>query len=378
MKLKLIAVVALMVIALTLTIQAQAGEVVVCRNSTDAITSTELLDFYEGRVNRNIPHVFEGNISNEEYFTKLSSQGTVFFDDYYKPEILKMALNISEAITSFRSTGNTKFKGFIFTSEQLTKTSEDTLVMPPKNCQIEKALTLLSPSMPGDPEYIVQKEIVKNLSEDGVRGLITHAVFLKYLREKIDLRYAHQKLTAVSINDANFRYLFNALKKHLTVIGGYEVKLMSELPTGELFYNKSYVINDDGTKNREKTLHYGEFATFWHLKAIGEDWYTPTPSPKNWIITIQYEDGTIEEFRPNGGSSLLKLKHGKIKVNLFIPSQFVRPRFGILEQSLKYMSLKVAEKTIFPKVEVGLRSVNLTKTLKIELDQQNKWTAVEE
>lgn len=372
MNLKLLAL-----LALTLNLEAFASSVVVCRNSEGSITSSEHLDYYEGRVNRNIPHYFDSQLTHEEYFEKLRDKISFLYDAYYKDEFLKQSKKLSEAITAFRRTGKTDFKGFVFTSENLTNYAEDTLVMPPKGCNIENALAILRPVMPGDPEFLIQKEVAKNLSEDGVRGLITHAILSRFLEKGYDVRYVHQKITAISIEKLNYRYFYETFKTQLKSIGEYKTDLMEILPTGELFYDHAYVLNDDGKVNREKTFLHGEFKTKWEFYADGKTWHVPTVMPKGSIVSIKFEDGTVVETKITNElrrhTENLNLKHGLIDVNLFIPAQIVKPAFGIFQQSLDDVDFSFDNRSVFADVKVGLKRVNLTKTLEVTLDENDRW-----
>ncbi|WP_408095684.1 hypothetical protein ACJVC5_11625 [Peredibacter sp. HCB2-198] len=389
MKLKL-----LFVAMIILSFESQARDVVVCRDSKGKITSTEHLDYYEGRVNRGIPHVFDSELSQVEYFTILAEKMSVIFD---QKKFLDLALRISKGVTEFRATGSTRIKGFIFTNEKLINSPDYSNVAPVKGCEVEQAFILQEPALAGDPEFVIQKEIVEAMDEDGIRGMILNALIWKNSSLDPDLlRYYHQKLTMVSVHDLNFDHIVQFSRNYLQAAGPYDWRLLKKLPNGDYFY-VYYVLDQNGNIDREKTLAYPEATPPLQWCLTGREkkygiFATNTVMPRGAVITITQEDGTVTKYDIDSNDSQqmkqLKLKPQKIKVTLYVPGQVVPPGMGLSKNSLDYLDLdlgtynhlsrggwvdQVSTRYSFEKIYVGMKSVNLTKTLQFGLNKENRW-----
>jgi hypothetical protein len=195
-----------------ITLDGLGGDAVVCRSGDQKIISAELLDLYEGRVNRGIPHVYEAG-SDKDYIHALFQRLTQL-DETWGDNSLPRGDKLSDGISTYLRAGQASGPDFLYTVDSLRgQPSYSDLSLNP-GCQIEKVLIVQAPQVPGDPTYIVQSDILKRLSADSVRSLILQFDLLRSFSDVNnrngaggflqDTRYLLQQLTERKIADLTF------------------------------------------------------------------------------------------------------------------------------------------------------------------------------
>ncbi|WP_408095683.1 hypothetical protein ACJVC5_11620 [Peredibacter sp. HCB2-198] len=187
------------------------GDAIVCRNSQGIIHKTELLDYYEGRTYRQIPHYFEKSLSHAEYFRALAKQLMSINAEEFK-EFGPEAMALLQSMEEFRANVPQTRPGYIYTNSALTDIPDSQHVIVPRSCGIEQLVIQFKARFPEDPKYLIQGEILKSLSEDDFRGIVLHEVLYKLhlkhnsrLPDSIPTRYLHQIMTSGSIEEFTFR-----------------------------------------------------------------------------------------------------------------------------------------------------------------------------
>lgn len=162
------------------------GDAVVCRDANKKIISTELLDYYEGRVLRDM--TFDLGAQTLSYQDKLELAMTRL--ERISP--LRAALYRAD-IASFIS--NTKF----LSGNTLVPIPDAEPISYPDGCAIEQLAVQKTPEFPGDKLFTIDQDLWDQLSSDSRAGLILHEIIYKEA-----LTYGHE-------NSVYVRYLNSLL-----------------------------------------------------------------------------------------------------------------------------------------------------------------------
>ncbi len=287
------------------------GDAIVCRNQAGKIITAELLDIYEGRVYRRIPHVYDQDVSNAEYFKTLAGKLNYYDTRKYK-EFESNSLKFLTAVEDFLESREQSQIGYIFTDSPLIDIPDSNHLSLPPHCQVEQLAVRLKRQYEEDPYFQIQGEILKYLSEDSLRGLIIHELLYQIFSNNEDstkIRYANQILTSKSIHELDFLTYITAMKpqdrfliEHLDqVLAMDSFKLLSE---GDLFFrtysfDTAFIFKADGTLNLERTNQEGWSSRFemevseHPLKCSPRAEYSVTDSKGKRIIFYNARSGKL-------------------------------------------------------------------------------------
>lgn len=246
------------------------GDAIVCRNQAGEITSAELLDYFEGRSFRRIPHVFDGYISHEQYLKNLAKKLN-YFDEYKFKDFETESLSFLKAVNEYLESSQQSQVGYVFTDSPLVDVPDSKHLSIPANCQVEQLAVRVNQVYAEDPKFMIQGEILKSLSDDGVRGLILHEMIYKVFADMLGnndstkARFFHQMLTSKSLDDLDFLSYVNAIKpqNHVNIFHlGQTLPIWSlkELTEGDVKFDSytSLIFRADGSFNVERTNSEGK------------------------------------------------------------------------------------------------------------------------
>ncbi|MGE3760578.1 MAG: hypothetical protein AB7H97_22630, partial [Pseudobdellovibrionaceae bacterium] len=161
------------------------GDAVVCRDSSQDIVSSELLDFYEGRVMR----------------------GMVFDLDHAGPSYLEKVKFVLNRLKAFAPERANKYSTWLNTFPQesqflkqveLVDVPDSAHIIFPRNCKVEQLVIQRIPERLSDKRYLINGDLWDLLDENGKAGTVLHELIY---REFLELG---------EVNSISTRY-FNAL-----------------------------------------------------------------------------------------------------------------------------------------------------------------------
>lgn len=206
------------------------GDAVVCRDANGKITSAELLDHYEGRELRRISPVFEGHLTDRQYFNLLADKLEAFDPErmnnsksVYGIDFREEADILVEAFDEFRTTGQNSSRDVLFTKNTLIDIPDSGELLLVPNCKIEQLAIRVNKQFNDDPSYIIQQDIFRALHAKDVRGLVRHEVLYKLFaknraEDSRGARYANQKLGEQKIDALNFKDYADAISPTFTFV----------------------------------------------------------------------------------------------------------------------------------------------------------------
>lgn len=186
------------------------GDSIVCRKPDGSIQSIELLDYYEGRVQRGFSYSF-GNLS-ENHLLKI---------DRILQKLSRVALIRSkkyrELVQSFFS------EAVLLPGVDLVDIPDSQNIIVAKNCKVEQLVIQQEPQLPGDKRYTISKDLWDLMDENQRAGLILHEIIyreaIKWGHENsIKVRYINA-LIASDILDQMDQKSFNDLLSSLNLPG---------------------------------------------------------------------------------------------------------------------------------------------------------------
>ncbi len=188
------------------------GDVIVCRDGNAQIKSIELLDYYEARQMRQFKVLEYPGLTDKQFITAIADKINSL-EDLERPFDTREALELMNAVRHFIKTGQSNTKGILFTNEVLTDIPDSEELFIPRGCYVEQIAIWQYPSFPEDPRFIFQADLLKNLSDRDLRGLVLHEMIYKtlYTRSFGDLlkdsyspRYFHEKLMSRDLKEFTF------------------------------------------------------------------------------------------------------------------------------------------------------------------------------
>jgi hypothetical protein len=250
------------------------GNAVVCRDEGGAITSAELLDFYEARTLRGIQRdLGPPGLSVDEKF------GIV----------LKRLGRLSPERVSLYTLAHGGFprESRFLPGVKLTTVPDSFHVAIPDGCQVEQLAIQKQPEFPEDRRYTINQDLWQKLDNDSRTGLILHEIIygeaLGYgATDSVGTRYLNSKLCSPEADTLSLQDFIDVLVDAgfgQTDVGPWEVKTIND---------RRPEVYADGT------LEYAELAR-------GGDYIDPDTGRRYGV------DGTIG-FYPNGRPSFLHLR----------------------------------------------------------------------
>ena len=141
------------------------GKSIVCRDTTGAIKSAEVLDLYEGRVQYGLTYT-ESALSSDQQATAIFSSSGLGTDQSFPPS----------TVYDYYMNARSHLK-FVPLGTDLNPINDSFEVIAPKNCAIEQTVNYQN-----DQLVLVSKEIWDALSETQRAALMIHESSYRYLR----------------------------------------------------------------------------------------------------------------------------------------------------------------------------------------------------
>ena len=181
------------------------GDVIVCRNEKNTITSVELLDFYEARTLRGIDYNLGGQSLNvnDKMFIALKRLERLSFQ---------------RATTYFKKVDEFFNNSVFLSGIVLTDVPDSNHSIIPAGCDIEQIVIQRKPTFPEDKKFTVNKDLWDKLDNDNKAGLILHEVIFDEAlsfkhKNSIATRYFNSYLTSLKIEELNIQDFINLLSK---------------------------------------------------------------------------------------------------------------------------------------------------------------------
>ncbi len=266
------------------------ADFVICRDSANQIKSAELLDYYEGRIQTNIKPAFESQLNHEMYFSAVYKKLEGF--DANSNEHFSKYQEILDALRTIRSNGDiSNNANFLVTDDHLATDAVPTTKIPAQ-CEIERVVTLQEKKFPNDPSYIIQKDLIRALSEEDLRGLILHIGihydlltnwhYWKYediWQKGIDFSSSSRllvfSLASKKLSDLKFEYFVESIKHIYKVIKNHDIGNIKVLPNGKYLFVKQHsavIFDDNGAMDLELTKKYGYAEVRYFIRPEYENW----------------------------------------------------------------------------------------------------------
>lgn len=202
------------------------GDGVVCRTPQGEIKSTELLDFYEARVLRDLK-------------PELLSTSKTFEENL---EILLQTLGSISPVRAalYRSWNKTFFEeAKMLRGQTLEDVPDSEHLSLPQGCGIEQLVIQQTPRFPQDKRYLINADLWDALPTTSQAGLIFHELLLREIKESYivyrpnpihtqDLRYLHSLVASGSMKYKTLRE-FNTLTASLRFFNYVEATGLSRL-----------------------------------------------------------------------------------------------------------------------------------------------------
>jgi hypothetical protein len=240
-------------------IRGNGGDVVVCKDDTGAITSIELLDFYEGRHRYNLTtQLNEGTTYQEKL--QILMQRIAKVDRHF-------ATSLSAVINTFEA--NTLFWPGI----QLVDIPDSGHIATPHGCEIVQIAVQKEPEFPDEKTFTISKDLWDHptLDERSKAGLILHEVIYQRAlnrghTDSINTRYLTSFLTSTKFVpeavgqyiDIQRRTFFRAPE----VVGFKGLWFYNEFNTDLQFHDNSWLKEGRLIGSTSWTLKSGERLTF--------------------------------------------------------------------------------------------------------------------
>lgn len=243
------------------------GDVIVCKNQTGQVVSTELLDFYEGRILKGLAvDLGPSSLSIEEKLEKalvrlerVSFHRAQRYRDHAKSFFQEMLLLNEGHLADIPDAGN---------------------IIIPKGCGIEQIANQSPPLYIDDKRYVIDASLWSQLSNDDRAGLILHEIIY---REALELGHENsvavrlltsnissQKIETMTVQD--YSQFLKELGFNTTSIQGASINLIPGLP--EFFQNgglkTAHVVDNSSFKWGHETLRLRNQIQFYESGALRE------------------------------------------------------------------------------------------------------------
>lgn len=202
------------------------GDVVVCKDFFGRTESVELLDLFESKIlKRKFNYIT--NTHSKRYY-QIVQQRLKYLDRFVKSDKIKQLHEITDLISAntyeFDRLNERDRKGnVLFTEDDLVDIDDSLHSFLPRNCKVEQIAIRISNPILGDPEYIINKGLWRQLDELNKAALIIHEAVYKVMQAKDSrkVRYFTQALFLDDFKDISypdFLKIFSVLDGNSTLV----------------------------------------------------------------------------------------------------------------------------------------------------------------
>lgn len=166
------------------------GDAVVCRDAGGAITTVELLDFYEARVARG------QKLNLGDSTLPLADKVDLALD-----RMLRFSAYRTQMFKTWA--GSFESERILLPNVKLVDIPDSAHIVVPNGCEIEQIAIQRDPQFEGDKRYTISKDLWDRLDTDNQAGLILHEIVYRDLkitqRNSISTRYWTSALASASV-----------------------------------------------------------------------------------------------------------------------------------------------------------------------------------
>jgi len=250
------------------------GDVVVCRDRNDLITSVELLDFYEARTLRNVHHDLGSNdLSIDEKIQIAINR--------LHPFSLQLAEKFQTNANKFMSEAS------FLPNITLIDIPDSLHLIIPNGCTVEQIIIQKDPIYPEDFRYIINKDLWDILDNDNKAGLILHEIIYqdsisRAQTNSTQTRYFNAILTSAQFEKFNNKRMAQLFKS----VGIQEINLsFPDLGLNNITFNNNEIsFYDNG--NIKNWVVQSDTVCHFNLHGI--------------VYDLNYKKNESVSFHPNG------------------------------------------------------------------------------